>query len=67
MSVSTHQDNYETFPKPTEAELEKAREIIAKGKLKAKLNRSKTPEEARLKFENVRKKIINSVNNQSHQ
>jgi vacuolar-type H+-ATPase subunit H len=65
MSVSTYQDNYETYPLPTEAELEKAREIIAKRKLKAKLNRSKTLEEARAKFENVRKKIINSLNNQT--
>jgi hypothetical protein len=63
MTISTYQDNYETYSKPTEAELEMASKIIAKAKLNAKLNRSKTPQEAWIKFETVRQKIIDSVNN----
>jgi hypothetical protein len=66
MSVSTYQDNYETYPLPTEAELEKAREIVAKGKKRAKFNRSKSPQEAWAKFDEVRRKIRESVNNSSN-
>ena len=57
MSLVTYQESYKTYPKPTEAELAKARELIAKGKLRAKLNRSKSPTEAWAKFDEVRRNI----------
>lgn len=63
MSVSTYQESYETYPKPTEAELVKAREIIAEAKKRVKANPPKTAKEAWAKFEEVREKIIESVNN----
>ena len=66
MSVPTYKESYEIYPLPTEAELEKAREIVAKGKKRAKLNRSKSPQEAWAKFDEVRGKIRESVNNSSN-
>ena len=67
MSVSrSYQESYEVYPKPTEEELVKAREIVAEGKLRAKLNRSKTPQEAWAKFDEVRRKIRDSANNNAN-
>lgn len=60
MSVPTEQ---ETYSKPTEAELVKAREIIAEAKKKAKLNRAKSPQQAWARFDEVRNKIRDYVNN----
>ncbi len=63
MTTSTYQESYETYSKPTEDELVKAREIIAEAKKRVKANPPKTAQEAWAKFETVRQKIIDSVNN----
>ena len=65
MSTPT-QDIYQLNPKPKSAELEKARELIARGKSQAKSNRSKTPLEAWKKFERVRVEIREFVENQDN-
>ena len=44
-------------PKPTPEELAKAKELIAKGKSKAKVNPAKTPQQAWSKFKTTRNKI----------
>ena len=65
MSVSSCQESYEVYPKPTEEELASAREIVAEAKKRVKANPPKTAQEAWAKFETVRQKIIASLNNQS--
>lgn len=62
MSVST-QENYEAYPKATEAELEKIRQIRVEAKKRSLANPPKTAQEAWAKFDEVRNKIREFVNN----
>lgn len=56
MSVSTY-PKYSINPQPTEAELVKAREIIAEAKKKAKLNRPQNSQQAWENLESAIKEI----------
>ena len=62
--IKTIGENNRTNLQPTEAELEKAKDLIAKGKSQAKLNPSQTPQQAWSKFTQVRNKIRQFVENQ---
>ncbi len=53
MTVTTL-PKYGTNPPPTDEELKRAKELIKKGKIKAKLNRAKNAQEA---WENMEKAI----------
>ena len=69
MSILTSEKSipkYGINPPPTEAELALAKKIVVEAKIRAKLNRAKTPKEARAKFEKVREEIREFVNNRDN-
>ncbi len=62
MEVSSR-PKYSINPPPTEEEIKNAERIIAEAKKRAKLNRAKSPLQAWEKFDEVRDKIRDYVNN----
>ncbi len=62
MEVSSR-PKYSINPPPTEEEIKNAERIIAEAKKRAKLNRAKSPQQAWEKFDEVRDKIRDYVNN----
>ena len=58
MSVPTYQESYETYPKPTEGERERARELIKIALTELETELPMTPEETIKEFEELRQDII---------
>ena len=58
MSVSSYQESYEVYPKPTEAELEMAHKIIAEALAELESEPPKTAQETWKEFEELRQDII---------
>ena len=63
MSVPTYQESYETYPKPTQAELEMADKLIAEALKELESEPPKTHQETIAEFERVREEIINQYPN----